>query len=99
MRILVIAITFFLFAACASTLTLADIENKWGPPASVVDGPNTITYFYYFDVTSAMYMGSPRFDVPEGSAIAGVEVAEVTADKSGNVIKTRRYLKQPTTPP
>jgi len=67
------------FIGCAHTNTLSYVEKKWGPPAKIEKGDDTITYHYYFR---------------EGVLRKWV-VYEFIADKDGTIKEKRKYLRQP----
>jgi hypothetical protein len=94
MRRLIICLLMGLFlTGCATTKTISEVENKWGPPARVEQGITTDTYYYHF------YKEQGRALVHRGIVIAngtgGWYTVEIKTDKAGNILSKRKYWKQP----
>jgi hypothetical protein len=48
MKKLVALIMIFAFLSGCRASTLSKVEKKWGPPAKVEEGNDSITYYYYY---------------------------------------------------
>jgi len=91
---LVLTLTLFLIA-CATT-HINQVQNKWGPPAKVEDRGDTIVYYYYFiKGRSTGYHPGSRGGIVFGRSTVGVVAVEIITDRSGNILKKRKYWKQP----
>jgi len=95
-KVLIGLICLFLLLGCYRNIS--QVEYKWGPPGKVEDRGETLVYYYYF------YRGrgigyDPGYGggVTLGRVTAGIVVVEITTDKTGKILKKRKYWKQPET--
>ena len=79
---LVIIILATLLFACAGPSTLADLREKYGPPAKIERIDSTTRYFYYYKV---------RFRTTWVTY-------EYTGDETGKIVKFQKYWRQPEVP-
>jgi len=83
-KVLILALAVLLIG-CYTNINR--VKDKWGPPAKVEYGKDTIVYYYYFS------KGEVRAG---GDWVGGYVVVEITTDPNGKILKKRKYWKQPT---
>ena len=79
-------------AACATTTTIQQVENKWGPPASIEQRDTTDIYYYHFykrQGSGLVYSG-----VIVTKEQGGWYTVEITTDKEGKILSKRKYWMQ-----
>jgi len=91
----ILVLVSFLFG-CAHTLSRT--EDKWGPPAKIERFEDRTIYYYYFQKGKGSALAVGRGPVViRGDSYVGWWTVELTADKTGKIIKKREYWKQPKT--
>ena len=94
-RLAIVLALSLLLIGCYSHIS--QVKEKWGPPAKVEYKRDTITYFYYFHKGKAtVYHGDY---LSSGSVTAGWITVEIITDRSGKILKKRKYWKQPKVEP
>jgi hypothetical protein len=92
MKKLIVCLLMGLFlAGCYSTI--AQVENRWGPPARVEQGDTTDIYYYHFYKRqgSGLVYSGVIITKDEG----GWYTVEITTDKEGKILSKRKYWTQP----
>jgi hypothetical protein len=67
------------------TTHINQVKDKWGPPAKVESQGERLIYYYHFYVARVGKFG----------AKSGWVVHEITTDRDGKILGTRKYWKQP----
>jgi len=79
----ILSLLFVLLVGC--TTHINQVKDKWGPPAKVESREERLIYYYYFHVERVGRFGTK----------SGVVVHEITTDRDGKILGTRKYWKQP----
>jgi len=79
----ILGLLFVLLLGCATNIN--QVKDKWGSPAKVESQGERLIHYYYFYVERVGRFGTK----------SGLVVHEITTDKDGKILRTRKYWKQP----
>jgi hypothetical protein len=100
MKKLIFLLALIVIGGCASLNTLSDLQEKFGPPGKIEGTDDTTTYFYYFykGKSSGGAIAARGVVIASSQSYSGWITYEFTADKTGTIIKKRKYWAQPEAP-